>query len=95
MTLCMFTLATNLAYRDKEGTPVIETTWTNVSAFEGKGIDGNLLSGIGKGDMLEVTGRLRCNRFIGEDGEPRTMLEVRATGIEKITSEEPLTCEMM
>ena len=33
-----FSVATNYAYKDKEGRPVIETTWHNVTAWNGKGM---------------------------------------------------------
>ena len=30
-----FTVATSLAYKDRSGSPIIETTWHNVTAWEG------------------------------------------------------------
>ena len=33
-----FSLATNYAYKGKDGQPVIETTWHNVTAWSGKGM---------------------------------------------------------
>ena len=31
-----FKIATNYSYRDKDGKPVIETTWHNIVAWEGR-----------------------------------------------------------
>ena len=56
-----FTLATNLAYRDKDGCAIIETTWHNVTAWEGKDIQN--LDRIAKGSKVHLTGRIRCQRF--------------------------------
>ena len=33
--MAKFTMVTNRAYKNKEGEPVIETQWHNVTAFEG------------------------------------------------------------
>jgi len=52
-----FSVATNFAYKDKNGEPVIETTWHNVTAWEGnKGIPS--LDIIEKGFAVYVCGRL-------------------------------------
>ena len=36
--MAKFTVVTNRAYKNKEGAPVIETQWHNVTAFEGKNV---------------------------------------------------------
>ena len=80
------TVATNLAYKDMDGCPVIETTWHNVTAFEGKDICD--LGSIGRGDRVEVVGRIRNQRFTSESGTDVTTSEILASRITRLSSEE-------
>ena len=87
-------VATNYIYRDKEGTPVIETTWHNVSAWEnGRGIKG--LDTLRKGDNVHIKGRVHMVRYTDAEGQERTSYEVVATSVklvkEKQTEEQPET----
>lgn len=78
-----FSVATNFAYKDRNGEPVIETTWHNVTAWEGnKGIPP--LECINKGFPLYVVGRLRTQKFISGDGSERTSYDVIASTIEPV-----------
>lgn len=63
------TLATNYAYRSQDGCAIIETTWSNVVAWESPDIQD--LSQIQKGDWVEITGRLRNQRYTTPEGEDR------------------------
>lgn len=72
-----FSVATNYAYKDKSGYPVIETTWHNVSAWD-KGTE------LQKGDRVHVVGRLRSQRFTDSEGREQTLVEVVAREVEKI-----------
>lgn len=81
------TVATNLAYRGQDGCCVIETTWHNITAWEGYEIQG--LDKLGKGDHVEIIGRLRNQRYTGEDGEDRYSVEILAQKLAIIT--DPLT----
>lgn len=85
-------LATNIAYKDREGAPVIETTWHNVTAWEGKGVQD--LEHIEKGSKLYVQGRLRVQKFMGSDGIEKMVTDVLANRIMLIEGEEPLQYEM-
>ena len=85
-------VATNYAYRDKEGNAVIETTWHNVVAWEGKEII--RLESIEKGSKVEVFGRLRSQRYTGEDGVERTTFEVLARSLKVLDDNEVLSIEM-
>ncbi len=87
-----FTLATNIAYRDKDGTPVIETTWHNVTAWEGKGIAD--LTRLEKGSKVHLVGRIRNQRFTGADGSERTSTEVVARSLAFLPSEETLQYQL-
>ncbi|MCQ2157600.1 MAG: single-stranded DNA-binding protein [Bacteroidales bacterium] len=87
-----FSLATSKAYRGKAGEAIIETTWHNVVAFEGKYIKG--LDKLERGSKVSVTGRLKNNRFTGADGLEKSVLDVIASELTFIDSREPLECEM-
>lgn len=71
-----FTVATNYVYKSRSGEVVIETTWSNVTAWSGgKGID---LGQLSKGMAVEVEGRLRNQRYTGSDGVERSVTEILA-----------------
>ena len=76
-----FSLATNYAYKDKEGYPVIETTWHARSAWAEKEDD---LTMYRKGTPLHIEGRIRNIRYTDASGCERTTLEVVATKIERV-----------
>ena len=78
-----FSVATNFAYKDRNGEPVIETTWHNVTAWEGnKGIPS--LDCISKGFPVHVTGRIRTQKYVAGDGIERTSYDVIASAIEPV-----------
>jgi len=85
-------VATNVAYRDRDGSAVIETTWHNVNAWEGKDIKN--LDLIDKGTKIYVQGRVRNTRFVGSDGVEHFSNEIQANRIVMIDSNEPLQYEM-
>lgn len=72
-----FSVATNYAYKDRDGCPVIETTWHSVFAWD-KGTE------LRKGDRVHVVGRLRNQRYTDCEGIERTICEVVAREVEKI-----------
>ncbi|MBQ5980174.1 MAG: single-stranded DNA-binding protein [Bacteroidales bacterium] len=80
-----FSVATNFAYKDRNGEPVIETTWHNVTAWEGnKGIPS--LDGICKGFPIYVIGRLRTQKYVSGDGSEKTSYDVIANSVEPVES---------
>jgi len=72
-----FSLATNYSYKAKNGDGVIETTWLNISAWEGKGMPD--FSKIEKGSTVHVTGRIRSSKYTNSQGEERQSYEVSAS----------------
>ena len=78
--------------RGKDGTPIIETTWHNINAWEGKDIRD--LDKIEKGTKLYVQGRIRNVRFVGQDGLDHFSTDVQAHRIVIIDGNEPLQYEM-
>ncbi|MGM9736844.1 MAG: single-stranded DNA-binding protein [Candidatus Cryptobacteroides sp.] len=71
-----FSLATNYAYKGKDGTPVIETTWHNIVAWSGKGMPD--FRKIEKGAFVYVSGRLRSQKYNTADGIEKQIYEVLA-----------------
>jgi single-strand DNA-binding protein len=85
-------LATNYAYKDKEGTAVIDTSWHNVIAWEGRNIQG--LEKIGKGTKLHVIGRLRYQNYTGVDGIDRVGTDILANQVQIIDDPSQMSYEM-
>ena len=77
-----FSLATSRAYTKRDGTPVMETEWHNVVAWEGGLITD--LSFITKGAKLFVTGRMTYRKWTGNDGQDHYDSEVVAAKVEPI-----------
>lgn len=76
-----FSLCTNYAYTDKEGYPVVETTWFNINALQNDNIDGETIDKIQKGAWVEVMGRYRARRFVRADGSEGTTFDIVANQI--------------
>ena len=76
-----FSLATNYAFKDKEGCHVIETTWHNCTFFADKEDD---LSIYDKGTPLHIEGRLRNLRYTDACGCERTTIEVVASKVRRV-----------
>lgn len=71
-----FTVATNCAYKDRNGAAVIETSWHNVVARStSPAVD---IESIKKGARVYVKGRLRYQKYVGDDGIDRYSTDVVA-----------------
>lgn len=77
-----FSVVTNFAYRTRTFEPVIEATWHNVTAWESKNVPD--LGIIKKGEPIHVIGRLRIQRFTGNDGSEKNYTEIMASIVEKV-----------
>ena len=86
------TLATSHAYKDKAGAAVIETTWHNVVAWEGKGTSD--LDALEKGSRVYVCGRLKNQKYTGADGIDRMSYDVYASKLNILDDNELLQNEM-
>ena len=73
-----FSVATNYAYKSKDGSIIIETTW------EGDSIHG--LDKLKKGSSVHVCGRLRNRKYLAPDGSERTTCDILAGSL-KIVQE--------
>ena len=87
-----FSVATNYAYKDRDGAAVIDTSWHNVTAWEGRNIHG--LDRITKGSKLHVIGRLRYQKYTGVDGVDRIATDILANRLAIIEDPEPMQYEM-
>ena len=74
-----FNVATNETFKDRNGVLKEETTWHSVTAWNGRGMPD--FTKIRKGTRVSVTGRLRMNRYTGQDGEDTIYYEVLASRI--------------
>ena len=86
------TLVTNRAYRGREGEPIIESTWHNISAWESRDITG--LENIQRGDKLWIVGRVRNQHYTGSDGVERNSSDITASKLQFIPRDEQLSYEL-
>ena len=86
------TVATSMAYKAQDGCPVIETTWHNVTAYEGKDIRD--LNKLERGSRVYVTGRMRNQRYTDAAGESRNFCEVLANTLSILDCEGSLQYQM-
>lgn len=86
------TVATSLAYKDKSGCPIIETCWHNVTAWEGREVQG--LELLERGSKVQIIGRIRNQRYTGADGIDRSTVDVLANKLVLIQEDEPLLCQV-
>jgi len=75
-----FSVATDYGYTARDGGAVIETTWHNVTAWEGRDIQD--LSRLSKGAIVHVLGRLRNRKYTAADGTERIVYDILASKVE-------------
>ena len=68
-----FSVATDYLYKAKDGTPVVETTWHNCTAWSSTAPDADKLE---RGKGVHLMGRLHLQRFVDANGIDRTITEV-------------------
>ncbi len=90
--MAQISLATNFAYKDRDGTAVIDTSWHHIVAWEGRNIQH--LEKIAKGTRLHVLGRVRYRNYTGMDGVDRVATDILANRLTILNDEEPMQYEM-
>lgn len=65
----------------REGRPVIECTWLNVTAIEGRDVR---LDRLARGSFVHLTGRLRNSKYTDACGMERTFTEIITSSLEVI-----------
>ena len=82
-----FSVATEYDYKNKDGSWGKETTWHNVSAWQGFGIcDFDLLS---KGTKVLVIGRERLRKYTDQSGTEKEVVELLAESVDILAAEKP------
>lgn len=77
------TVATNFAYKSKDGCAVIETTWHNVIVYKSV-FD---CSEIRRGTCVHIAGRIRNQRYTSASGEDYAATQIIAKDCEIVTDE--------
>ena len=70
------------AFRSSSGDAMIECTWFSIRVWKGAGIAD--LSKITKGTWVEIHGKQRCRRYVGEDGADRVCYEIIADTVKLV-----------
>lgn len=78
--MARMSVATNRAYKSRDGQAVIDTDWHQVIVWEGRNITG--LDRLERGSKVHVFGRLRYQKYTGHDGIERTAVEILANKVE-------------
>lgn len=83
-TVARFSVVTEHAYTDKEGSAVIDTTWHQCTAWES---EKNKISNLKRGAWVHLVGRIRVYRFVNADGTERQGIETIVNEVEVIPTE--------
>lgn len=78
-TVVRFSLMTERIFQNRYGELTVETTWINVTAWQGESMPN--LSILGKGACVHVSGRLRARTYTDDNGGTRTFYEVMAASV--------------
>ena len=75
-------VVTEYAYKTTDETPVIETTWHNVTAWEGRKCKN--VETLKKGDKVHLVGRIRYQKFTDAEGIDKVSTDIIASSLEII-----------
>lgn len=78
--MARFSVATNEAFRGRNGELREEVTWHNVAVWAGKNVMD--LKSVQKGAFVYLSGRLRNTKYTAADGTERQIVEVVANRLE-------------
>ena len=84
--VCRFSLVTEYAYKDRGNNPIVDVTWFNITAWEGKNMPE--LRQIVKGVIVQVAGRVRTFHFTSADGTERSGWEIMARRVTILPSDD-------
>jgi len=77
-----FSVAVTKRYRDSNEEQKEQTTWVNCSVFGG--LTDVVEDYVGKGSQLYVEGELSVNNFTDQQGNKKTITEVRVTSLQML-----------
>lgn len=81
-----FSVVTDLLYKGKDGVPVSETTWHQVTAWEGR--ETQDCRKLEKGTAVNVIGRMRTVKYTNSEGVEKTLHEVLASRLRIIREDQ-------
>jgi single-stranded DNA-binding protein len=81
-SLSRFSLCVEEAYKNADGTPIIESTWFNCTAWQGEKIKD--ISKIQKGKAVHLKGRVRMQHYTAQEGS-RYIWEIFCTEVEVLS----------
>ncbi len=85
--VCNFSVVTDYSTVDRDGNAIIESTWFNVTVWNGK--EGNAdFYDLQKGLWVEVVGRIRVRKYTTQAGEERFSTDVIARKVKLIPRED-------
>lgn len=77
MEQARFSVATNYAYKKKDGEIVVETTWHNCTAFrEWRDYKAMPFEDLKKGAQVHLTGRIRITNYTSADGVQQSRCDI-------------------
>lgn len=77
--VCRFSIVTEYSFKDRDNNPVVDTTWFNITAWEGRNMPD--LRQIVRGTIVQVHGRVRTFKYTMADGAEKSGWEVLARRI--------------
>lgn len=90
--VCHFSVATNIVYRGADGQTVEEVTWHNCNLWSNRKYPD--LSFIKVGMPVELTGRMKSDRYQTSDGTERSSYEVLAFEVTALDEKDVLKSEV-
>lgn len=90
-SVCHFSVATNILYRNQEGTAVEEATWHNCTLWSNKKYKDFDFLAVGRG--VEVVGRIKNAKYTGTDGVERYSSDIVVSDATILPEDEPLKAE--
>lgn len=90
--VCHFSVATNIVYRGADNQTVEEVTWHNCNFWSNRKYPD--LSFIKVGMPVELTGRMKSDRYQASDGTERTSYEILAFEVNALDDKEILKSEV-
>ena len=85
-----FSVATDYVYKDREGTPIVETTWHNAVIWEGRNTPD--LSQLIRGRCVHLVGRVRQYKYTNSDGVEKTLSEIYVSELEILDEQVTAQC---
>jgi len=87
-----FTMATNYAYRNKQGLPVVETTWHTILVQDTEKLPAS--NKLEKNAVVKVAGRIHTSTYTDQYGCSRFNTEIIASALEVLDKNTDLKYQM-